>query len=81
MSHESRIDYHFKVVLKLSDILYTKIDIERKKLKETKCSYQTTPKVFSSLESTKKVFSLLHLDSMLLRGKRYVGRNLKYFVL
>ena len=32
-SHESRVDYHSKVILKISDILYTKIDIERRKTK------------------------------------------------
>ena len=34
MNHKGRIDYHSKVILKVSDILYTKIDIERRKTKK-----------------------------------------------
>ena len=32
-NHESSIEYHSKANLKISDILYTKIDIERRKTK------------------------------------------------
>ena len=57
-----------KVILKMADILHAKIYI--KKLKETKCSYQTTPKVFSSLESTKKSFLPLAFRFDVTAGKK-----------